>query len=159
MGPNGRGFFTFSPQGIGNTVWSFARQAQITNDVVRSFGLDKVNIGTTGRLAMYETSCLDIGEDLIKTVFLKAADAAMNMGLDRFRSQGNLLLFHYQSFVKYVLICFRSRFIEYVLVSILSMSNHEAVEQYIHNKSLYFPGRIVLSDYYILDFSNKWNNN
>lgn len=95
MGPNGRGFGTFSPQGIGNTVWSFARQAQITNDVVHSFGLDKVNIGTTGRLAMYETSCLDIGESLIKEVFLRAAEAALNMGLDRFKSQGELPLISY----------------------------------------------------------------
>ena len=62
--------------------------AQITNDVVRSFGLDKVNIGTTGRLAMYETSCLDIGEELIKTLFSQAARAAMDTGLDRFKSQG-----------------------------------------------------------------------
>ena len=88
VGPNGRGFSTFSPQGIGNTVWSFARQAQISNEVVQSFGLDNVNIGTTGRLAMYETSCLDVGEDLIKTLFVKAAQAAMKMGLDKFRSQG-----------------------------------------------------------------------
>jgi len=87
VGSNGRGFSTFSPQGIGNTVWSFARQAQISNEVVQSFGLDNVNIGTTGRLAMYETSCLDVGEGLIKTLFVKAAQAAMRMGLDRFRSQ------------------------------------------------------------------------
>lgn len=55
---------------------------------MQSFGLDNVNIGTTGRLAMYETSCLDVGEGLIKTLFVKAARAAMRMGLDRFRSQG-----------------------------------------------------------------------
>lgn len=59
---------------------------------MRRFGLDKVNIGTTGRLAMYETSCLDIGENLIKEVFVKAAEASLNMGLDRFKSQGKLMV-------------------------------------------------------------------
>lgn len=91
VGPKGRGFSTFSPQGIGNTIWAFARQAQITNDVVQRYGLGRVNIGTTGRLAMYETSCLDIGEQLIKEVFVKAADAAINIGLDKFRSQGKIV--------------------------------------------------------------------
>jgi hypothetical protein len=37
---------------------------------------------------MYETSCLDVGEGLIKEVFISAAEAALGLGLDRFKSQG-----------------------------------------------------------------------
>jgi len=88
VGPHGRTFSTFSPQGIGNTVWSFARQAQLSLDVIDTLGLGNVKVGTTGRLAVYETSCLDIGEDLIKLLFLKAAEAGIDMGLDRFKTQG-----------------------------------------------------------------------
>lgn len=92
VGPNGRSFSTFSPQGIGNTVWSFARQAQLSLDVIDSLGLGNVKVGTTGRLAVYETSCLDVGEDLIKLLFVKAAEAGIEMGLDRFKTQGEMFL-------------------------------------------------------------------
>lgn len=88
MGPRGRTFSTFSSQGIGNTLWSFARQGQLALDVIDRFGVANVRVGTTGRLAVYETSCLDVGEDLIKLLFARAAEAGMNMGLDRFRTQG-----------------------------------------------------------------------
>jgi hypothetical protein len=39
---------------------------------------------------MYETSCLDVGEGLIKDVFVSAAEAALGLGLDQFKSQGKL---------------------------------------------------------------------
>jgi len=54
--------------------------------VIDSLG-DSVKLVSTGRLAVYETSCLDNGEDVIKRLFVRAAEAGMNMGLDRFTNQ------------------------------------------------------------------------
>jgi len=84
-----RGFFSFSSQGLGNTLWSFAKQAQLSQDVIEDLG-DSVKVGSTGRLAVYETSCLDIGEDLVKRVFARAAESGMDKnlgGLGRFKNQ------------------------------------------------------------------------
>ncbi|KAL7552681.1 hypothetical protein ACHAWF_015917 [Thalassiosira exigua] len=86
VGRSGRGFSTFSSQGLGNTLWSFAKQAQLSLEVIESLG-DRVKLVSTGRLAVYETSCLDNGEDVIKRLFVRAAEAALAMGLDRFKNQ------------------------------------------------------------------------
>eukprot|EP00986_Skeletonema_menzelii_P013287 scaffold7617_cov240-Skeletonema_menzelii.AAC.2 len=83
---NGRGFGGFSSQGLGNTLWSFAKQAQLSLEVIDSLG-DSVKLGSTGRLAVYETSCLDIGEKAIKTLFVRAAEGGVEIGLDRFTNQ------------------------------------------------------------------------
>ena len=83
---NGRGFGGFSSQGLGNTLWSFAKQAQLSLEVIDSLG-DSVKLGSTGRLAVYETSCLDIGEKTIKTLFVRAAEGGIDLGLDRFTNQ------------------------------------------------------------------------
>ena len=83
---NGRGFGGFSSQGLGNTLWSFAKQAQLSLEVIDSLG-DSVKLGSTGRLAVYETSCLDIGEKAIKTLFVRAAEGGVELGLDRFTNQ------------------------------------------------------------------------
>jgi hypothetical protein len=83
---NGRGFGGFSSQGLGNTLWSFAKQAQLSLEVIDSLG-DSVKLGSTGRLAVYETSCLDIGEKAIKTLFVRAAEGGIELGLDRFTNQ------------------------------------------------------------------------
>lgn len=74
--PGTRGFSTFSSQGLGNTLWSFAKQAQLSQEVIESLG-DIAKVGSTGRLAVYETSCLDIGEELIKRLFASAAESGM----------------------------------------------------------------------------------
>ena len=87
VGPNGRGFGGFSSQGLGNTLWSFAKQAQLSLEVIDSLGGDSVKLGSTGRLAVYETSCLDIGEKAIKTLFVRAAEGGVELGLDRFTNQ------------------------------------------------------------------------
>lgn len=58
---------------------------------------------------MYETSCLDIGEDLIKLLFVKAAEAGIDMGLDRFKTQGAF---------------FRGPMFNHILVKCISMSKH-----------------------------------
>lgn len=83
---HGRGFGGFSSQGLGNTLWSFAKQAQLSLEVIDSLG-DSVKLGSTGRLAVYETSCLDIGEKTIKTLFVRAAEGGVELGLDRFTNQ------------------------------------------------------------------------
>lgn len=55
-------------------------------EVIETLG-DSVKLVSTGRLAVYETSCLDNGEDVIKRLFVRAAEAGMDMGLDRFSNQ------------------------------------------------------------------------
>lgn len=67
-------------------LWSFAKQAQLSLEVIESLG-NSVNLVSTGRLAVYETSCLDNGEDVIKRLFVQAAEAGMKMGLNRFTNQ------------------------------------------------------------------------
>jgi hypothetical protein len=86
VGPHGRGLSTFSSQGLGNTLWSYAKQSQLSLDVIESLG-DSVKLVSTGRLAVYETSCLDNGENVIKRLFVEAAKAGLAMGLGRFTNQ------------------------------------------------------------------------
>lgn len=86
MGKNGRGFATFSSQGLGNTLWSFAKQAQLSLEVIETLG-DSVKLVSSGRLAVYETSCLDNGEAVVKRLFVKAAEAGLSLGLNRFTNQ------------------------------------------------------------------------
>lgn len=62
----------FSPQGLGNLAWSYAKQAQLAADVNNS------NIGSTGRLAVYETICLDVGENLSHRLFARIAESAIS---------------------------------------------------------------------------------
>ena len=86
VGSAGRGLSTFSSQGLGNTLWSFAKQAQLSLEVIETLG-DSVKLVSTGRLAVYETSCLDNGEDVVKRLFASAAEAGIRMGLNRFTNQ------------------------------------------------------------------------
>ena len=86
VGKNGRGFSNFSSQGLGNTLWSYAKQAQLSLEVIDSLG-DSVKLVSTGRLAVYETSCLDNGEAVVKRLFVRAAEAGIELGLGRFTSQ------------------------------------------------------------------------
>ena len=52
----------------------------------RSFG-DSVKLVSSGCLAVYETSCLDNGEAVVKRLFVKAAEAGLSLGLNRFSNQ------------------------------------------------------------------------
>ncbi len=70
----------FSPQGLGNLAWAYAKQAQL------AAGVSDSTISSTGRLAVYETSCLDVGEELIQRLFAGIAEASIN-NLDRFKPQ------------------------------------------------------------------------
>mmetsp|Transcript_21470 Transcript_21470/g.48772 ORF Transcript_21470/g.48772 Transcript_21470/m.48772 type:complete len:769 (-) Transcript_21470:61-2367(-) len=73
----GRGFHDFSTQGIGNTAWAYAKQAQLVDAGSKS----------TGRLATYESSWVDIGGDLITRLFQKLGDDSIDRGLSSFKPQ------------------------------------------------------------------------
>jgi len=67
-----RGLDGFSSQGLGNLAWSYAKQAQLIETAPRNISEN------SGRLAVYEASCRDIGESLIKRLFLSIAETAIN---------------------------------------------------------------------------------
>ena len=64
----GRGMKDFSPQGIGNLMWSYAKQAQLS---------EGSNPDINGRLAIYCTISVDVGETLIKRLANCAAEASL----------------------------------------------------------------------------------
>ena len=70
--------------GLGNLAWSYAKQAILAEAVMESV------ISSTGRLAVYETMCLDVGESLIHRLFTNIATSALHYdgGLSRFKPQG-----------------------------------------------------------------------
>ena len=58
-----RGLSEFSNQGLATLGWSYAKQAQLA-----------ISMGGNGKVAIYETSCLDIGENLIRRLFFQLAE-------------------------------------------------------------------------------------
>jgi len=77
-GKTGRGLDSISPQGLGNLVWSYAKQGQIAADV---------SVNTNGRLAVYESILLDVGETLLNRLFLAIAEKCMDDGLENYTPQ------------------------------------------------------------------------
>jgi len=71
-GKAGRGLDGFSPQGLGNLAWAYAKQAQL------AAGVNESTISSTGRLAVYETSCLDVGENLVRRLFSGIAETSIH---------------------------------------------------------------------------------
>jgi hypothetical protein len=70
-----RGLKDFSPQGLGNAAYAYARQGQLACDVIQRYdGATKI-FKATGRLAVYTAGFIDIGETLLKTLFCQVADA------------------------------------------------------------------------------------
>ena len=70
----------FSPQGIGNFVWSYARQAQLSNEPSSREDYKSQqsnNSNSSGRLAIYETMCLDLGESLVNKLFASVAESSL----------------------------------------------------------------------------------
>ncbi len=67
-----RGLNLFSPQGLGNLAWSYAKQAQLAGGGSESL------VSTTGRLAVYETISLDVGEDLVRKLFFRIGETALH---------------------------------------------------------------------------------
>ena len=75
--PRVRGFYDFSPQGLGNLFWAFAKQAQLVTQV--SERSEVAVVSKNGRMAVYATSFLDIGEILLQRLFSAAAESALTM--------------------------------------------------------------------------------
>jgi hypothetical protein len=70
----GRGLSDFSPQGLGNLAWAFARQAQLGAETIARFDGDTLLPKTSGRLAHYTTSFIDVGEALLQKLFYCIAE-------------------------------------------------------------------------------------
>jgi hypothetical protein len=83
-----RGLHTFTPQGIGNLAWSYAKQAGAATEMLTGDDAngEKSN-SSNGRLAVYETSCLDLGEALVTHLFSSIAEASISSGLDIYKPQ------------------------------------------------------------------------
>ena len=81
----GRGLRGFSSQGLSNLAWSYAKQAQLASSAEYS----RLKVGSQGRQAVHETSCLDVGELQINRLFSRVAEEALHGpgGLDRFSAQ------------------------------------------------------------------------
>jgi hypothetical protein len=71
----GRGLDDFSPQGIGNMAWAYAKQAQLAEDVIRRYAGKSSMSHNTGRLAVYSATFIDIGEELLRNFFRVIANA------------------------------------------------------------------------------------
>ena len=69
----GRGLDEFSPQGIGNLAWSYAKQAQLAVETINR--VEGLTSDTSGRLFIFSTICIDVGETLIKRLFNACAEA------------------------------------------------------------------------------------
>lgn len=82
-GPSNR-LADFSPQGVGNFVWSYARQAQLSNEPSPMENSSErgqqqsVTSNSSGRLAVYETICLDLGENLVNRLFAAVAESSLS---------------------------------------------------------------------------------
>jgi len=71
----GKGLDTFTPQGIGNLLWSYGKQAQLAAETVnRVNGMPGFS---TGRLFVSSTICLDIAESLVKRLFNCGAETEL----------------------------------------------------------------------------------
>jgi hypothetical protein len=79
----------FSPQGLGNTAWAFARQAQLSADVSERLKGSSNLANSNGRLAVYTTSYIDVGELLLQRFFsaIAEADLRVHCELQRCRPQ------------------------------------------------------------------------
>jgi hypothetical protein len=96
----GRGLEEFSPQGIGNTAWAFAKQSQLAEDVIRRYDGQTTTSHSTGRLAVYTASFIDIGEELLRNLFRSIAETDIkNHGKPLFalRPPSSLCVILYQS--------------------------------------------------------------
>jgi hypothetical protein len=74
-----RGMDDFSPQGLGNTAWAYARQAQLVESVIERIDLAARVLSATGKMAVCATSFFDIGETLVKRLFGAIAEADLRV--------------------------------------------------------------------------------
>lgn len=76
---HGRGLDEFSPQGLGNMAWAFARQAQLAAGVSERLKDESNLANSNGRLAVYTTSYIDVGETLIQRLFATIAETDLRV--------------------------------------------------------------------------------
>eukprot|EP00977_Amphora_coffeiformis_P021310 scaffold9178_cov176-Amphora_coffeaeformis.AAC.6 len=74
-----RGLSDFSPQGLGNMAWAFARQAQLAEEVADRYKSKSATPLTGGRLAYKSAICLDVGEGLIHKLFSEIAETNLRV--------------------------------------------------------------------------------
>lgn len=84
-----RSFSDFSPQGLGNTAWAFARQCQLACELSSRYPAGGVLLQSNGRLAVYTTSYFDYGESLVQRLFQAIGNAGVENhgGLSSFKPQ------------------------------------------------------------------------
>jgi len=85
----GRGLSEFNTQGIANLAYSFARHAQLGGETMEKFGRGCRIPMAGGRLACQFVSFSDIGEGLIRKLFVEIARASMEVhdDLNKFTTQ------------------------------------------------------------------------
>ena len=76
---NGRGLDEFSPQGLGNLAWAYARQAQLGSETMQKREGQTLVAFTSGRLAHYNTIFIDVGESLLQKLFFGIAEANLRV--------------------------------------------------------------------------------
>ena len=75
----GRGLSEFNTQGIANLAYSFARHAQLGGEAMDKFGrLSRIPMAG-GRLACQFVSFSDVGEGLMRKLFVEIARASMEV--------------------------------------------------------------------------------
>jgi hypothetical protein len=74
-----RGLDDFSPQGLGNTAWAYARQAQLVESVNERIDLAASVLSNMGKMAVCATSFFDIGETLVQRLFGAIAEANLRV--------------------------------------------------------------------------------
>lgn len=69
------------------TAYSYARQAQLSKEQQQEEQANPSYSSSNGRLAVYETICIDMGEDLVNRLFATVADCSLRNGLNAFKPQ------------------------------------------------------------------------
>ena len=69
----------FSPQGLGNLCWAYARQAQLAAETSSRLKGSSTLANANGRLAVYTTSYFDIGELLLQRFFAAIAETDLRV--------------------------------------------------------------------------------
>lgn len=72
-----RGFSGFSPQGLGNLAWAFARQAQLACEVTDRYPGTANRLQCNGKLAVHTAGFFDWGEFLLHRLFHAIANSAL----------------------------------------------------------------------------------
>eukprot|EP00428_Durinskia_dybowskii_P054930 CAMPEP_0170315036 /NCGR_PEP_ID=MMETSP0116_2-20130129/58104_1 /TAXON_ID=400756 /ORGANISM="Durinskia baltica, Strain CSIRO CS-38" /LENGTH=141 /DNA_ID=CAMNT_0010567511 /DNA_START=152 /DNA_END=574 /DNA_ORIENTATION=+ len=75
----GRGLKEFSVQAVGNTAWSYARQAQLGAETIQRYKGKTLLPRTSGRLAHYMVLLTDVGEALIQALYSQVAEIDLIM--------------------------------------------------------------------------------